>query len=80
MEELPDEDDIDLEALQAQIDLSLAHTKNLVSSWLKPAYGDANVSQISRVKEEKEIEELLRRPPRSPPFYLSLSVLMPQVG
>ncbi|KAJ3488801.1 hypothetical protein NLI96_g2580 [Meripilus lineatus] len=62
MEDLPDEDEIDLEALQAQIDLSLAHTKNLVSSWLQPTLGTHPVS--SRHKEDKEIQDLLRRPSR----------------
>lgn len=60
MEELPIEDDIDLEALQAQIDLSLAHTKELVSSWIKPSAS----SSKTRKNVDKEIEEILRRPPR----------------
>ncbi|CAL1701146.1 unnamed protein product [Somion occarium] len=63
MEEIPNEDDVDLETLQAQIDLSLAHTKDLVSSWLKPTYGKAS-SSVSRAGVDKEIEEILRRPPR----------------
>ncbi|KIP10680.1 hypothetical protein PHLGIDRAFT_22125 [Phlebiopsis gigantea 11061_1 CR5-6] len=57
------ETDMDVETLQAQIDLSLAHTQNLVSSWLKPKYGGASVGS-SRVNQEKELEELMKRPPR----------------
>lgn len=63
MEEVPVEEDIDLEALQAQIDLSLAHTKELVSSWLTPTQGNA-FSSKSKSNTDKEIEEILRRPPR----------------
>ncbi|KAH8106041.1 hypothetical protein BXZ70DRAFT_412379 [Cristinia sonorae] len=62
MAELDNDDNVDLEALQAQIDLSLSHTKNLVSSWLKPAYGSNSSSR--KGDQDKEIEELLRRPPR----------------
>lgn len=64
MEELPNDDDIDLDTLQAQIDVSLAHTKNLVSSWLKPAYDTSLPSSSRRAEQDKEIESLLRRPPR----------------
>lgn len=63
MEELPNDDEIDLESLQAQIDLSLAHTKNLVSTWMKPGFGNTAASS-SRANQDKEVEELLRRPPR----------------
>lgn len=73
MEELPDEEDIDLETLQAQIDLSLAHTKNLVSSWLQPTYAATGSSGTRHVKDEKEIEEILRRPPRSFNIYFLVS-------
>ena len=57
------ENDVDVETLQAQIDLSLAHTQNLVSSWLKPKYGNATASS-SRANQERELEELMKRPPR----------------
>ncbi|KAI0082425.1 hypothetical protein K474DRAFT_1671108 [Panus rudis PR-1116 ss-1] len=55
------EDDIDLETLQAQIDLSLAHTKDVVSTWLRPKYGDASTKPRN---DDKELAELLKRPPR----------------
>ncbi|EKM59251.1 uncharacterized protein PHACADRAFT_205432 [Phanerochaete carnosa HHB-10118-sp] len=57
------ENDLDAESLQAQIDMSLAHTQSLVSSWLKPKYGSGG-SSSSRVNQEKELEELMKRPPR----------------
>lgn len=63
MEELVDDADIDLETLQAQIDLSLANTKNLVSSWVKPTRAES-ASKASRVDHEREIQDLLKRPPR----------------
>lgn len=56
------EDDIDLETLQAQIDLSMAHTKDLVASWIKP--GRSSSTHAGRRTGERDIEELLRRPPR----------------
>ena len=63
MEEVIDDDDIDLETLQAQIDLQMAHTRNLVASWVDSNYGESK-SMESRANQEKEIEELLKRPPR----------------
>ncbi|TCD69844.1 hypothetical protein EIP91_005921 [Steccherinum ochraceum] len=63
MEELSNDDAIDMETLQAQIDLEMAHTKNLVSSWMKPAAGSLP-SSSKRGDRDKEIEMLLRRPPR----------------
>lgn len=57
------EDDLDVESLQAQVDMSLAHTQSLVSSWLKPKYGSGAASS-SRGNQEKELEELMKRPPR----------------
>lgn len=57
------ENDVDIETLQAQIDLSLAHTQNLISSWMKPKYDNATASS-SRANQEKELEELMKRPQR----------------
>ena len=57
------ENDLDVETLQAQVDMSLAHTQSLVSSWLKPKFG-SGASSSSRAHQEKELEELLKRPPR----------------
>lgn len=60
-----DEDNIDLEELQAQIDLSMAKTQSLVASWVQSVSStSASTSQLNRAKQEQEIEELLRRPPR----------------
>lgn len=55
-----EEDDIDLETLQAQIDRSVAFTNELVSSWIKPSLQ----SSSSRRTTEQEFEQLIRRPPR----------------
>ncbi|KAF9226633.1 hypothetical protein BS17DRAFT_494770 [Gyrodon lividus] len=56
------ENDVDLETLQAQIDMSMSFAHNLVTSWIKPTqlaqlrYNGTNATQI--------LEEELRRPPR----------------
>ncbi|THH19912.1 hypothetical protein EW146_g1365 [Bondarzewia mesenterica] len=61
-----EEDDIDIETLQAQIDMSMAFAQDLVSSWVQPSRASGSASQSSRRYKdaEKELEELLRRPPR----------------
>ncbi|EED84464.1 predicted protein [Postia placenta Mad-698-R] len=58
-----DEDDIDVETLQAQVDMSMAFTQNLVSSWMTPSKGKLP-SSSSHLNDEKELEEYMRRPPR----------------
>jgi hypothetical protein len=54
------EDEIDTEALQAQIDLSMSFAQNLVSSWVKPS---SKITNRSRDVED-ELKEYMRRPPR----------------
>jgi len=55
-----DEDEIDTEALQAQIDLSMSFAENLVSSWVKTSR-----KLPSRSRDvEAELREYMRRPPR----------------
>ncbi|KAH8118715.1 hypothetical protein DFH11DRAFT_1568837 [Phellopilus nigrolimitatus] len=54
---------VDLEALQAQIDLSMALADELVASWVKPAFKTGASKRTAR-DTEKELEEYLRRPPR----------------
>jgi hypothetical protein len=57
-----DEDAIDLQDLQAQIDLSMSFAQNLITSWVKPTH----YSQSSRQKDlENGIKEYMRRPARS---------------
>jgi hypothetical protein len=56
------EDDIDAETLQARVDLSMANMAELVSSWIKPSV-KASLPK-SDGTAEREIEELMRRPPR----------------
>lgn len=55
------DDNIDTEALQAQIDLSLSFTEDLVSSWIKPS---TKVAQKLRSDIDAELKEYMRRPPR----------------
>ncbi|KAI9001355.1 hypothetical protein BD414DRAFT_474409 [Trametes punicea] len=56
-----DQDGPDLETLQAQIDMSMAFTHNIVSGWMKSS--KASLPSSSR-NEDKELEEYMRRPPR----------------
>ncbi|KAA1473493.1 hypothetical protein DENSPDRAFT_839968 [Dentipellis sp. KUC8613] len=59
------DDEIDTETLQAQIDMSLAFAQDLVSSWIKPLKKPGASSSKKPSKDaDKELEELLRRPPR----------------
>lgn len=56
-----DEDAIDLQVLQAQIDLSMSFAQNLVTSWVKPTH----FAQTSRQRDlENELKEYMRRPAR----------------
>ena len=65
MDEPIDEDDIDLEELQAHIDLEVAHTRSLVASWVASQNAlSAAEENERRLNEERELQELLRRPPR----------------
>jgi hypothetical protein len=56
-----DADEISLENLQAQIDMSMSFAQSLVSSWVKPSK-----SGVSRKKLdlENELLEAARRRPR----------------
>jgi len=55
------EDAIDLQELQAQIDLSMSFAQNLVTSWVKPAH----FAQHTKKKDlENELKEYMRRPAR----------------
>lgn len=55
------EDEIDTEALQAQIDLSMSFAQNLISSWVEPH----KISSSSRRKNlEQELTEYMKMPPR----------------
>ena len=57
-----EEDGPDLETLQAQIDMSMAFTHNLVSGWMKSS--KAKLPSSSRLNDDQELEEYMRRPPR----------------
>ncbi|KAJ3778963.1 hypothetical protein FB446DRAFT_840406 [Lentinula raphanica] len=56
-----DEEDIDTEALQAQIDLAMSVTNDLVSSWIKPSNKPKTTYNQTL---EAELNEHMRRPPR----------------
>ena len=55
------DNDIDPEALQAQVALSMSFADSLVSSWLTPASGKL---QRTQKDYENELKEHMRRPAR----------------
>lgn len=55
------DDDVDTEALQAQIDLSMSFAHDLVSSWIKPTLKS---SAGAHRDAENELKEYMRRPAR----------------
>lgn len=55
------DNDIDPEALQAQVALSMSFADSLVSSWLEPASGKL---QRTHKDYENELKEHMRRPAR----------------
>lgn len=57
------EDVMDVEALQAQIDLSNSVAYDLVSSWMKPASSKRPAASVSS-SIARDLEEYARRPPR----------------
>ncbi|KIY49397.1 hypothetical protein FISHEDRAFT_58296 [Fistulina hepatica ATCC 64428] len=56
------DNDIDTDALQAQIDLSMALASDLVSSWIKPTSKLVQKSRTSTT--DVDLKEYMRRPPR----------------
>lgn len=62
MTDIVADDDIDTEALQAKINMSMSFAEDLVSSWIKAEHR-ANLSK-STVDAQKLLDEQLRRPPR----------------
>ncbi|KAF9057974.1 hypothetical protein BJ165DRAFT_1521306 [Panaeolus papilionaceus] len=59
--DLENENDIDTEALQAQIDLSMSFAQDMVSSWVKPH----KLPKSSRRNDlELELKEYMKKPPR----------------
>ena len=63
-----DEDAIDVEALQAQIDLSMSFAKSLVSSWIEPHGIQRN---FHKKDLEKELSDYMQRPARFDQLVLS---------
>ena len=59
------EPEVDLETLQAQIDMSLAFTHNIVAGWMTSS--KAKLPSSSRANDDRELEEYMRRPPRCVP-------------
>lgn len=55
------EDVVDLQDLQAQIDLSMSFAQNLVTSWVEPTRFSRSGRQADL---ETEIKEYMRRPAR----------------
>ncbi|KAG8218659.1 hypothetical protein J3R82DRAFT_4324 [Butyriboletus roseoflavus] len=64
------EDDVDMESLQAQIDMSMSFAQNLVTSWIKPTH----LAQLrpNGVNAAQILEEESRRPPRYPTMLCEL--------
>lgn len=68
--------DIDAETLQAEINMSMAYTQDIVSGWMKAsgatsvsANGSGSGSAAGKKRDvEKELEEFMKRPPRCAPF------------
>ncbi|KAJ4478328.1 hypothetical protein J3R30DRAFT_3480517 [Lentinula aciculospora] len=58
---MAEEEDIDTETIQAQIDLSMSITNDLVSSWLKPSNKPKTPYNQAL---EAELKEHMRKPPR----------------
>lgn len=61
MDDQPDGGQIDNETLQARINLSMSLIDDMVSSWVKAP----STANASRMDSEKELQEYMRRPPRS---------------
>lgn len=58
---MDENEELDLESLQAQIDMSMSFAQDLVSSWVEPS----KVGTSSRSHDlEKELKEHMRRPTR----------------
>jgi hypothetical protein len=70
---MAEEDDVDIETLQAKIDMQLAFVDSLVDSWTKkkPGISTSGSTRSSQANIEKELQELMRRPPR----YFSIKAL-----
>jgi hypothetical protein len=58
-------EEMDIEAIQAQIDLSNSIAYDLVSSWMKPTPSSSKIDaeSVSKVVA-RELEEHAKRPPR----------------
>lgn len=57
----PDDNEISLESLQAQIDMSMSFAQNLVSSWVKP---QKKTGTSQRKELEQQLLEAASRRPR----------------
>lgn len=56
--------ELDLDALQAQIDRSMALANSLVTSWLPPSLRSGRAFGDSQREAERALQELTKRPPR----------------
>ena len=59
-----DEQEIDLDALQAQINMAMAEEEALVASWIKPSKTPSKRSKRTFEEMERELQDYMRRPPR----------------
>ena len=60
MLEEEEEEELDDETIQARVDASLAKIYSVTSTWLKPK----KAPSAPKKDFEKELEEIMRRPPR----------------
>ena len=58
-----DDEDINVQDLQAQVDLSMSFASSLAASWIKPRRSGVNTSS-RRLEMEKEVWEAAKRPSR----------------
>ncbi|KAL5487627.1 hypothetical protein ACEPAI_5735 [Sanghuangporus weigelae] len=59
-----DEQEIDLDALQAQINMAMAEEEALVSSWVKPSKSPSKRLKRTFEEMERELQDYMRRPAR----------------
>ncbi|OCB89554.1 hypothetical protein A7U60_g3246 [Sanghuangporus baumii] len=59
-----DEQEIDLHALQAQINMAMAEEEALVSSWVKPSKSPSKRLKRTFEEMERELQDYMRRPAR----------------
>ncbi|KZS91232.1 hypothetical protein SISNIDRAFT_487562 [Sistotremastrum niveocremeum HHB9708] len=68
------EDELDADALQARVDISLSLTQELVASWIKP-YTQSDKADLIHQEIEKDIADFRRRP-----AHLGVGAVVPETS